>query len=126
MSAQLLDEVATYAREYLEGLSERRVGWTASASDLHRSLRGPLPEEPSDPRDVILELVGAAEPGLAAYASGRYFGFVMGGATPASRAADWLASTWDQCPGLYAVSPVASVTGLLSWLASNSQVPTET
>src|SRR5713226_4664946 len=109
MSEQLLDQVAAYAREYLEGLGERRVGWTASASELHRSLGGPLPERPSDPRDVIRELVRAAEPGLAAYGSGRYFGFVMGGATPASRAADWLASTWDQCPGLYAVSPVASV-----------------
>ena len=105
----LLDEVASYARGYLERLSERRVGWTASASELHRSLGGPLPEEPSDPRDVILELVKAAEPGLAAYGSGRYFGFVMGGATPGSRAADWLASTWDQCPGLYSVSPAASV-----------------
>jgi glutamate/tyrosine decarboxylase-like PLP-dependent enzyme len=109
MSEQLLDEVATYAREYLEGLGERRVGWTASALELHRSLGGHLPEEPSDPREVILELIEAAEPGLAAYGSGRYFGFVMGGATPASRAADWLASTWDQCPGLYSVSPAASV-----------------
>jgi glutamate/tyrosine decarboxylase-like PLP-dependent enzyme len=109
MSEQLLDEVATYAREYLEGLGERRVGWTASAFELHRSLGGHLPEEPSDPREVILELIKAAEPGLAAYGSGRYFGFVMGGATPASRAADWLASTWDQCPGLYSVSPAASV-----------------
>jgi glutamate/tyrosine decarboxylase-like PLP-dependent enzyme len=109
MSEQLLDEVASYAREYLEGLGERRVGWTASAAELHRSLGGSLPEEPSDPREVILELARAAEPGLAAYGSGRYFGFVMGGATPASRAADWLASTWDQCPGLYSVSPAASV-----------------
>jgi glutamate/tyrosine decarboxylase-like PLP-dependent enzyme len=106
---ELLDETVAYAHEYLEGLDERRVGWTASALELHQSLGGPLPEEPRDPREVIRELIEAVEPGLAAYGSGRYFGFVMGGATPASRAADWLSSTWDQCPGLYGVSPAGSV-----------------
>ena len=31
--------------------------------------------------------------------SGRFFGFVIGGALPAAIAADWLTSAWDQNAG---------------------------
>jgi glutamate/tyrosine decarboxylase-like PLP-dependent enzyme len=39
----------------------------------------------------------------------RYFGFVIGGSLPATLAANWLAGAWDQCPGLFAASPVGTV-----------------
>jgi glutamate/tyrosine decarboxylase-like PLP-dependent enzyme len=58
---------------------------------------------------VIAELAAAAEPGLVAEPSGRYFGFVIGGAVPASLAADWLTTAWDQNAGLYVGGPAASV-----------------
>ena len=41
--------------------------------------------------------------------SGRFFGFVLGGAHPVAIAADWLTSTWDQNAGLYEPSPTAVV-----------------
>jgi glutamate/tyrosine decarboxylase-like PLP-dependent enzyme len=58
---------------------------------------------------VIAELAAAADPGIVAEASGRYFGFVVGGAVPASIAADWLTSTWDQNAGLFVLGPSASI-----------------
>ena len=49
-----------------------------------------------------------AEPGLMAMGSGRYFGFVIGGALPASLAADWLVSAWDQNAGSPSRRPPSS------------------
>ena len=51
----------------------------------------------------------AAEPGVVGIPSGRYFGFVIGGALPAALAADWLTSSWDQNAGLVACGPSAAV-----------------
>jgi glutamate/tyrosine decarboxylase-like PLP-dependent enzyme len=47
--------------------------------------------------------------GLMGMGSGRFFGFVIGGAVPASLAADWLVTAWDQNTGLFAPSPATSV-----------------
>ena len=54
---------------------------------------------------VVDELVAAVGTGLTATGSGRFFGFVIGGALPGALAADWLVSTWDQNAGLLAVTP---------------------
>jgi len=40
-------------------------------------------------------------PATMAMAGGRFFGFVIGGALPATVAASWLATAWDQNSGLY-------------------------
>src|SRR3954462_6303239 len=97
------------AAEFLASLDERPVFPPVDAESLRSVLGGPLPDEPSDPREVIAELRAGAEPGVVAIPSGRYFGFVIGGSVPAALAADWLTSTWDQNAGLYAGGPSAAV-----------------
>jgi glutamate/tyrosine decarboxylase-like PLP-dependent enzyme len=105
----LLQRTAELASDYLESLEQRPVFPQVTADELRQSLGGPLPETLTDPHEVVEALAKAADPGLVAMGSGRYFGFVIGGALPAALAADWLTSTWDQNAGLYAGGPSASV-----------------
>jgi glutamate/tyrosine decarboxylase-like PLP-dependent enzyme len=105
----LLQRTAELASAFLESLDERPVFPHVSVDELQDSLRVPLPDEPSDPAEVIEQLAHAAEPGLVAMPSGRYFGFVIGGGLPAALAADWLTSAWDQNAGLYVGGPSASI-----------------
>ena len=105
----LLEDAASYAVEFLEGLPERRVAPAATAEELRVEFGGPLPDGPRDPQLVVAELNEVADRGTMATPGGRFFGFVIGGSLPAALAADWLTSTWDQNAGLYAAAPAASV-----------------
>ena len=105
----LLRRTAELAADYLDSLEDRPVFPQASADELRASLRVPLQHEPLDPAQVVEELAAAADPGLVAMPSGRYFGFVIGGGLPAGLAADWLTCAWDQNAGLYVCGPSASI-----------------
>jgi glutamate/tyrosine decarboxylase-like PLP-dependent enzyme len=98
-----------YAAQFVETLETRDVGPTATYAELLDALGGPLPDEGAADADVIAALVEGGEKGVTAMTSGRFFGFVIGGAHPAAIAADWLTSAWDQNAGLYAPSPTAVV-----------------
>jgi glutamate/tyrosine decarboxylase-like PLP-dependent enzyme len=84
-----------------------------------------LPENGTPPEKAIEALVSAAATGTIASAGPRYFGFVVGGSTPAALAADWLVSTWDQNAGIFALSPLVStveqITG--AWLRDLAGLP---
>jgi glutamate/tyrosine decarboxylase-like PLP-dependent enzyme len=105
----LLESTAAIAADYLESLEDRPIFPDIAPEQLREALGGPMPEQPLDASQVVAELAAAADPGVVALGSGRYFGFVIGGALPAALAADWLTSTWDQNAGLYIAGPSASV-----------------
>ena len=123
----LLRRTAEIAADYLESLGERPVFPRVTPEQLREALGGPLPEEPLDPEQVLNDLAAGAEPGVVAMGSGRYFGFVIGGALPAALAADWLTSAWDQNAGLYVGGPSASVVEQVTreWLVELLGLPAE-
>jgi glutamate/tyrosine decarboxylase-like PLP-dependent enzyme len=114
----LLGFTADYASEFIASLDDRPIPPQASVEELRAALGGPLPEHATGAAQVVAELIEAAEPGIMAMPSGRFFGFVIGGALPVSVAADWLTSAWDQNAGLIGPTPSAGVVEeiVLEWL----------
>jgi glutamate/tyrosine decarboxylase-like PLP-dependent enzyme len=122
-----LDAAMARTREWLASLPERRVPASASVDKIVTALGPALPDGPSDPAKVVDLLAQAAEPGLVATPSGRFFGLVIGGSLPAALAADWLVSAWDQNAVMLASSPAhAAIEDLASaWLLDILDLPVE-
>jgi glutamate/tyrosine decarboxylase-like PLP-dependent enzyme len=118
---------AALASEFLHSLAERHVGAVADGADVHDRLNSPLPEEGTEPAQVVRDLAAAVEPGLVASAGPRYFGFVIGGALPAAVAADWLTTAWAQNGALHASSPAAAAAEEVAgaWLLDLLGLPDE-
>lgn len=106
---EALQRALDHALAYLDELDEAPVGVTASLEELRARLSAPLPETGTAPEQVVDDLARDIAPGLMASSGGRFFGWVIGGAVPASLAADWLASTWDQNAAGYPAAPGALV-----------------
>jgi hypothetical protein len=70
-----LAEAVTRAGRYLAGLEERSVVPSLAAIASLNRLRGPLPEEPAEPHEVVQLLDECASPATVASAGPRYFGF---------------------------------------------------
>lgn len=104
----LLRRTTDLALEYLASLDERHVGAREDANTVARRLHRPLPSHGEDPWTVVEELARDVDRGLVASAGPRYFGFVVGGALPASLATDWMTAAWDQNAGVHALSPAAA------------------
>ena len=85
-----------HAVAWLRSVPERPIRPETDADGILARMQRALPEAGTAPEAVIDELAVAAEPGLMAMGSPRFYGFVTGGAYPAAMAADWLVSAWDQ------------------------------
>lgn len=116
---------ADYAGQFHASLDDRPVSAQASFEELCTSLGGPLPEAGVDDHQVVSELISGGEPGVVGTQTGRYFGFVIGSALPASVAADWLATAWDQNGFSVVLSPVAAAVEQVAsdWLVDVLELP---
>ena len=123
VSESVLQAASERAYQYLRAAGERRVSASAEAVEALARFREPFPEGPSDPVEVIAVLDTLGSPATVATTGRRYFGFVIGGALPASLSASWLASTWDQNAALRVMSPDRKSTRLNSSHEFVSRMP---
>jgi glutamate/tyrosine decarboxylase-like PLP-dependent enzyme len=121
----LLNLTAETAACYLENLEDRSVAPSPEALVGLTELDEPLPELPMEAGCVLETLDRVGSPATTGMAGRRYFGFVIGGSLPAALAANWLAGAWDQCPGLFAASPIGTVLEevCLGWLLDVLKLP---
>ena len=104
----LLKDALRYAEEYLLNIDERPVFPTEGALDALGAFDEPLPSGSTEATETLALLHRVGGPASVAQVSGRYFGFVNGGALPVGVAARVLADVWDQNSAHYVMSPVAA------------------
>jgi len=105
----LLSDAARRSAIYLASLAKRPVAPdTQTIAGLARFDEN-LPDQPTDPAAVLAMLDEVGSPATVATAGPRYFGFVIGGSSPITLAANWLAGAWDQNAGFFTGSPTGAV-----------------
>jgi glutamate/tyrosine decarboxylase-like PLP-dependent enzyme len=114
---EALGLAAEEALRFLETLPEQPVR-SKGADDAAMRFDGPLPEEGEGATAAIRKLLDDGMEAVIRSAGPRFFHFVIGGSTPASLAADWLASALDQNNGAWVATPLAARLEVvaLSWL----------
>ncbi len=122
-----LRDAAERSIRYIEGVNERPVYPAPDALAALHQFDEPLPDEPLPPESVIALLDDVGSPATVATVGGRYFGFVTGGALPATVAANWLAAAWDQNAGVNTMSPTTVYLEEIAmrWLLDALRLPAE-
>ncbi len=127
MKSLLLDAAHRAAR-YRDSLATRSAVPTPEALQRLAILDELLPEKPTDPVEVLRLLDEIGSPATVATAGGRFLGFVIGSSLPATVAANWLATAWDQEGGLEVAAPVGAMleSVCLKWLVRLFSLPPST
>lgn len=115
------------AAAYRSDVGNRRVGPQCGYREMREWFACALPENGASDTDVIEELVELGEAGLMQITHPRFFGWVMGGSSAVSVAADWLASAWGQNAAMHNSSPTAAAVEetVAGWLLEILDLPRE-
>jgi glutamate/tyrosine decarboxylase-like PLP-dependent enzyme len=89
----LLDRVKLQGLEYLNKIEQRRTSSKNTIQQNHI-----LNENGVGTMEALQQFNGRFEPLIVSTSGPRYWGFVVGGTTPASIVGDWLTSIYDQNP----------------------------
>ena len=121
----VFETACRHAAAYRASVAKRPVRPARSYSEILAAGHAALPDHGIKDDQVIDELVALADPGLTQVVHPRFFGWVMGGSSPVSVAADWLVSAWGQNAGIHVSSPAAAAIEEISarWLLEILDLP---
>ena len=121
-----LELAAEEARAYLARLEGDHVQPPGSA-DLLAGTGGELPLRGEGAPAAVAELARLGREAATRSSGPRFFHFVIGGATPAALAADWLTSAFDQNAAAWVASPLGTRLEQLAidWLRQLFRLPDE-
>ena len=105
---EIFEDAKKYAYDYLDNANDRNVYPLKQAIENLNKFEEELPNESSDPQDILQQLHEYGSPATTSQIAGRYFGFVNGGIIPTALATRWLADCWDQNSALNIMSPITS------------------
>jgi glutamate/tyrosine decarboxylase-like PLP-dependent enzyme len=122
---ELLKDAAARAVAYLEELPSRRVAPSEEAVAALADFDQPWPDAPRPAEETLQRLDELGSPAKTATVSGRYFGFVTGGALPVTVASNWLATAWDQNSAHFSSAPATTTLEriALRWLLEALALP---
>jgi glutamate/tyrosine decarboxylase-like PLP-dependent enzyme len=122
-----LEKATSIALEHLRSIEDRPVSELASWATMQTALDEPLPDDGIAPEAALSEWMTKAAPGIVGSTGPRFFGWVIGGVTPAALGGDWIASTLDQNAGLWGASPAAAQTEqvVIRWLKELFHLPSD-
>ncbi|MCI4646394.1 MAG: aminotransferase class V-fold PLP-dependent enzyme [Hyphomonadaceae bacterium] len=123
----LFQQAAMRAAAYRTALPGQGIRPVASVEDIAKGFDLPTPETGAHGSDIIQQLADAAEPGLMAMASPRFFGWVIGGSHPVGVAADMMTSAWGQNSCMSYATPAAAYAEKTAagWLLDLLDLPRE-
>ncbi|WP_280394572.1 pyridoxal phosphate-dependent decarboxylase family protein [Nocardia brasiliensis] len=126
LAARAMELVRAAAGPYLDSLPQRLVH-DRTADPLIDELTGPLPEHGDGTLAAVEQLLRVGTEAAVHSAGPRFFHLVVGGATPAALAGDWITTLLDQNAGLWVTSPLAARTEtvVLGWLKDLFGLPAD-
>lgn len=104
-TSALLTDAATRAARYLDDVARRPVRPDPTAVAALSALDTALPAHGQSGLAVLAQLDALGSPATMGMAGPRFFGFVIGGAVPATLAANYLSGAWDQNAAYFSSSP---------------------
>ncbi len=123
-----LQHAARLAQDYLAHVPDMPVFPSAEARAGLSDFDEAMPTHGISAENTLDLLHRVGSPATAVTTGSRYFGFVVGGALPATVAANWIATAWDQSPSSEMNSPTGvkleSLAG--SWLVDLFGLPEAT
>ena len=127
-SKDIFEQAKSYAYQYLKDSEDMPVFPSKVSLEKLQAFEESMPAKGSEAQEIISLLYKYGSENTIASTRGRYFGFVTGGAIPVSLAVKWLTDVWDQCGGLYLISPInAAIESICEkWLVDLFDLPENT